>query len=57
MFSMPDHLYNILHRGKNYSSTCTTCSIMLHVNCKIVVFMNFQVLTMAKTDTKVKTRS
>ena len=27
---------------------------MLHVNCKIAVFVNFQVLTMAKTDTKVK---
>ena len=26
----------------------------LHVNCKIAVFVNFQVLTMAKTDTKVK---
>ena len=33
------------------------CSIALHVNCKIAVFMNIQVLTMAKTDTKVKTRS
>ena len=30
------------------------CSITLHVNCKIAVFVNFQVLTMAKTDTKVK---
>ena len=30
------------------------CSIALHVNYKIVVFMNFQVLTMAKTYTKVK---
>ena len=30
------------------------CSIALHVNCKIAVFVNFQVLTMAKTDTKVK---
>ena len=30
------------------------CNIMLHVNYKIAVFMNFQVLTMAKTDTKVK---
>ena len=27
---------------------------MLHVNCKIAVFVNFQVLTMGKTDTKVK---
>ena len=27
---------------------------MLHVNCKIAVFVNVQVLTMAKTDTKVK---
>ena len=27
---------------------------MLHVNFKIAVFVNFQVLTMAKTDTKVK---
>ena len=27
---------------------------MLHVNCKIAVFANFQVLTMRKTDTKVK---
>ena len=27
---------------------------MLHVNYKIAVFENFQVLTMAKTDTKVK---
>ena len=27
---------------------------MLHVNCKIAVFVNFQVLAMAKTDTKVK---
>ena len=33
------------------------CSITLHVNCKIAVFVNFRVLTMAKTDTKVKTRS
>ena len=33
------------------------CNIMLHVNCKIAVFVNFQVLTMAKMDTKVKTRS
>ena len=33
------------------------CSIMLHVNCKIAVFINIQVPTMAKTDTKVKTRS
>ena len=33
------------------------CSITLHVNCKIAVFVNIQVLTMAKTDTKVKTRS
>ena len=31
-----------------------SCSIMLHVNCKIAVFVNVQVLTMAKTDTKVK---
>ena len=30
------------------------CSIMLHVNYEIAVFVNFQVLTMAKTDTKVK---
>ena len=30
------------------------CSITLHVNYKIAVFVNFQVLTMAKTDTKVK---
>ena len=30
------------------------CSITLHVNCKIAVFVNFQVLTMAKTDTRVK---
>ena len=29
------------------------CSIMLHVNLKIAVFVNFQLLTMAKTDTKV----
>ena len=28
--------------------------ITLHVNCKIAVFVNFQVLTMRKTDTKVK---
>ena len=34
-----------------------SCSITLHVNCKIAVFMNIQVLTMAKMDTKVKTRS
>ena len=27
---------------------------MLHVNCKIAVFVNFQVLTMRKTNTKVK---
>ena len=27
---------------------------MLHVNYKIAVFVNFQVLTIAKTDTKVK---
>ena len=27
---------------------------MLHVNYKIAVFMNFQVLTIAKMDTKVK---
>ena len=27
---------------------------MLHVNDKIAVFVNFQVLTMAKMDTKVK---
>ena len=33
------------------------CGIMLHANYKIAVFVNFQVLTMAKTDTKVKTRS
>ena len=33
------------------------CSIVLHVNCKIQVFVNIQVLFMAKTDTKVKTRS
>ena len=32
----------------------TLCSITLHVNYKIAVFVNFQVLTMAKTDTKVK---
>ena len=30
------------------------CSITLHVNCKIAVFVSFQVLTMAKMDTKVK---
>ena len=30
------------------------CSITLHVNYKIAVFVNFQVLTMAKMDTKVK---
>ena len=30
------------------------CSITLHVNCKIAVFVNVQVLTMAKTDRKVK---
>ena len=30
------------------------CSITLHVSCKIAVFVSFQVLTMAKTDTKVK---
>ena len=30
------------------------CSITLHVNCKIAVFVNFQVLTMAKMDTKVQ---
>ena len=30
------------------------CSIMLHVNCKIAFFVNFQVLTMTKMDTKVK---
>ena len=36
---------------------CTDCSITLHVNCKIAVFVNIQVPTMAKTDTKVKTRS
>ena len=30
------------------------CSITLHVNCKIAVFVNFQVLTMTKMDTKVK---
>ena len=30
------------------------CSITLHVNYKIAVSVNFQVLTMAKTDTKVK---
>ena len=29
---------------------------MLHVNCKIAVSVNIQVLTMAKTDTKVKTQ-
>ena len=27
---------------------------MLHVNCKIAVFVNVQVLTMAKMDTKIK---
>ena len=27
---------------------------MLHVNCKIAVFVHFQVLTMGKMDTKVK---
>ena len=27
---------------------------MLYVNCKIAVFVNFQVLTMGKTDKKVK---
>ena len=30
------------------------CSITLHVYDQIAVFVNFQVLTMAKTDTKVK---
>ena len=30
------------------------CSIVLHVNYKIAVFMSFQVLTIAKMDTKVK---
>ena len=30
------------------------CSITLHVNYKIAVFVNFQILTMAKTNTKVK---
>ena len=30
------------------------CSITLHVNCKIAVCVSFQVLTMAKMDTKVK---
>ena len=30
------------------------CSIMLHVNYKIAVIVNFQVLTIAKMDTKVK---
>ena len=30
------------------------CSIALHVNCKIAVFVNIQVITMAKTGTKVK---
>ena len=32
----------------------TICSITLHVNCKLAVFVNFQVLTMTKMDTKVK---
>ena len=43
--------------GKNNVVCTTYCSITLHVNCKIAVFANIQVLTMAKTDTKVKTRS
>ena len=38
----------------SYQSANIRCSIMLHVNCKIAVFVNFQVLTMAKMDTKVK---
>ena len=43
--------------GTSKSEDNTTCSIMLHVNCKIAVFVNIQVPTMAKMDTKVKTRS
>ena len=38
----------------NLSLVKFPCSITLHVNYKIAVFVNFQVLTMAKTDTKVK---
>ena len=30
------------------------CSIALHVNCKIAVFENIQVPTIAKMDTKVE---
>ena len=37
-----------------HSVKLCNCSITLHVNCKIAVFVNFQVLTMTKTDTKVK---
>ena len=37
-----------------YAGYTFSCSIMLHVNCKIAVFVNFQVLTMTKMDTKVK---
>ena len=44
-------VYNEISSG---SRNLRGCSIMLHVNCKIAVFVNFQVLTMAKTDTKVK---
>ena len=36
------------------NAKATSCSITLHVNYEIAVFVNFQVLTIAKTDTKVK---
>ena len=48
-----DGTYHMNHIKKG--SAC--CSITLHVNCKIAVFFSFKnvlVLTMAKTDTKVK---
>ena len=46
---------DMLQLVRNYFiSTTWICSITLHVNLKIAIFVNFQVLTMAKMDTKVK---
>ena len=49
-----DGMIGLSRSKRDTSIQYRRCSIALHVNCKIAVFVNFQVFTMTKMDTKVK---